>query len=149
MSSLIDDNTKSEYAAIMSGLHDTFKRSIYYYLENNTLSLSSNGSYNAAYGKQQPTVNVTTQMSSGVLNARIHYIDPLDRRTQKEFQDANIPFNTALQLARIKIDATDYNIFKSAKTVIIDGTVFEMISSAIPIAPFAVNYRTILLAEKK
>lgn len=133
---LIGPDGKNMLEGVIDHIHDTFKRPVYAYRDEQVAILSFNPSYNAMYGSAaDPSQdNKTVELAPQTFYCRIFYYNQFNR-------PININDSTVLGLdvdvgrARVKCDNAAYEFFKDAKRVEFDNKMF-MFHSPKPVGLF-------------
>ena len=72
---IFTEEEKIHLAKPLNDLHDSFKRPVVWYKENDILTISTDANFNFAYGTDQANVTKTVTLSSGSFDARIQYLN--------------------------------------------------------------------------
>ena len=144
MASIFTPEEKSELAAMLHTVHDTFARPITVYQDGTKILVSTDPNFNPLYRRNTSNVEVTPVAT--VINARVQY------GRDQEFDavtDSSLDFQTKINFpigyCRIKVDTDGYELLKDAKRIEVDGKTFTVLSSNRPHGLFESTYYTFLL----
>ncbi len=144
MASFLTAAQKASMQAVMTNIHDTFKRSLKAFKDGKKVILSTNPSYSHIY--KQPVANVEREKVERTIEARIYY---LPRHQDKE--NASLSTEDSLKLqqeaaqVRIKVTVADYEFLKTAERVVLDDHPYEIISTEVPHGLFGSGFYTFYL----
>lgn len=136
MASLLTNDEKNYVDSLFDDLHDTFKTTIYAFVEEAT-TVEPDLNYNPLYNR---TVNQSKAVTNIVkvkypIEARVFY----QRLTEEErLADASIPSSN--DNCRLKIRVSDYETLKKASTIEVNGENYKLDSKNNYIGPFSKNY---------
>tara|TARA_R110002020_G_scaffold221622_1_gene429745 strand:- start:124 stop:570 length:447 start_codon:yes stop_codon:yes gene_type:complete len=144
MASFLTDGQKDAIADVFDGMHDTFKRDITIYQQDNVIFVATNDTYNALYQRIGNASTTRTEVTSTTVGARILYVDRQVERDMGELKaQINVPLSEGI--VRIKIEKAGYDLFKKATEIEVDGARYTIISDASAIGPFVVKFYTLYL----
>lgn len=141
MASLLTNDEKNYVDSLFDDLHDTFKTTIYAFVEEST-TIQADLNYNPLYNR---TVNQSKAVTNVVkvkypIEARVFY----QKLTEEErLTEALIPSSN--DNCRLKIKVSDYEIIKKASIIEVNGENYKLNSKNNYIGPFSKNYVTITL----
>jgi len=145
MASLLTDSQKTEIQAALSEVHDTFKRDIFVYIEEQVSTRPSVSSYNPIYGRAKDSARSTSQIElvKHTVEARVRYAVSQD----DYLASAKGQFNIKLSQGevRIKVDLDGYNKVRKSSRIEIDDELFVVDSDSKNVGPFDTQFYTVIL----
>jgi hypothetical protein len=141
MASIFTDAEKASIDSLFVDIHDTFKGTIYAFVEEAT-SVDSDVDYNPLYGrtKSQSIVVSDIVKVKYPIEARIFYPTQSE---EERLSDTMLPSSD--DKCRIKIAKADYEIIKRASVIEVDGENYKVDSKQGPIGPFSITYVQVIL----
>lgn len=141
MASLITDAEKVTIENLFADLHDTFKTTVYAFVEESS-SVESDVDYNPLYNRTKSQSRVVPDIVKVKypIEARVFY----PKLTEEErLQDVMIPSSN--DKCRLKIAKADYEIIKRSSVIEVDGENYKLDSKNNQIGPFTINYVEVML----
>lgn len=140
--SILSATEKSSIDSVFDAMHDTFKRTIYMYVEEQqSVDLSDN---NPLFGGGTPTVRTELVQYTG--EARVKYIN--DQRDVPAGYSVDNDLIRSNGLVRLKVNSTDKELLKKASRIEVDDILWTLDGSPKPIGPFARNYFEVYLIRE-
>ena len=139
---LIPDSDQLKYDDVFNDIHDTFSRKIIVYKTPERVIISTNSNYNFIYTDAQEGLEVKYVPVSGVIDARIKWLDPSDLKGQKDIKE-----EVHGNIVRLKIRKEDIGWFDDWKRVEVDGRPVQFFGTAQPHGLFDPNFYTVYLEE--
>lgn len=122
----------SEAESLLGEAFDSFKEYIVIYKTANKTIISTNGSFNFAFGLEQPDISTAKVVQSGRFHATVEYSDTRDDQ-RLDTSDANIPALQEKGWVRISISgASGADFLQNSEIVKIDGKDFRRQSDMLP-----------------
>ena len=145
--SLMSEDEKLAYQAVINDLAKTFERPLVMYKTPEKVIASTNPNYNFTYGDNQLNGDVASYIvNSGVFNARISAVSAEQANI---FAVQNVAIEGRLEQAKnivkIKLEASGAAFIKEAKFIDLDGDRYIIISPARKHGLFYPEYSTIYL----
>jgi len=139
---LIPNSEQLLYDNVFNDIHDTFSRPILIYKTPERIIISTNTSYNFIYNDAQEGIEVQYVPVSGIIDARIKWLDPSDLKGQKDIKE-----EVHGNIVRLKIKKEDMDWFNEWKRIEIDGRTVQFFGTSQPHGLFDPNFYTIYLEE--
>lgn len=139
---LIPDSDQLLYDNVFNDIHDTFSRKIVVYKTPERVVISTNSNYNFVYSSTQDGLEVQYIPVSGILDARIKWLDPSDLKGQVDIKE-----EVHGNIVRLKIRKEDIVWFEDWKRIEIDGRTVQFFGTSQPHGLFDPNFYTIYLEE--
>lgn len=139
---LVPDSDQLLYDEVFNDIHDTFSRPILVFKTPERVVISTNTSYNFIYNDSQESLDVQYIPVSGIINARIKWLDPSDLKGQKDIKE-----EVHGNIVRLKIKKEDMVWFDEWKRIEIDGRTVQFFGTSQPHGLFDPNFYTIYLEE--
>jgi hypothetical protein len=142
MASLFSDNEKNAIESMLNDVHDTFKKSIYVYIEEVTSIDFSDTQFNPIYGRSfnQAKTSKDKKLTKHTVEARVFY----DSQKDNEFIE-DIGAGSSENIIRIKVNYDAKELIKNASVIEVDDERYSLISDAEAIGPFSNTYWKIYL----
>ncbi len=141
MASFISPSQKVGLQAVMTNIHDTFKRTLKAFKEGKLVVLSTNVQYSHVY--KQPIDNATKQTVERDIEARVYYFP---KKMNQQIQSAtDLTLTQDTEEVRLKISTSDYNFVKDCDRFVLDGFAFEKASPPRPNGLFDTGFYTVYL----
>jgi hypothetical protein len=137
--SLISQSEKDGLDAIMDDVHATFARDIVVYKFATQTVVTTNENFNPLYHTAGTETSIVNTPVSGVLSARIKYVD------DKSASSLDIKLQAPVGHVRIKIPASGKTLFENAQRVDLDGDRYVIDSALRGHGLFDNKYYTIYL----
>ena len=135
---------RADYQSVFQNMHETFAREISIYKTKQGVFVATNNAYNALYGRLNNSSRSIKEVEKYTTTARIKYIGTQPEELVNAFgSQVNVRFPEGT--VRLKLDATGYELIKSAPRVEIDGELFKIVSDPSKIGPFGVLFYSIYL----
>jgi len=142
MADLISSDQKLAYRSVFYDIHDTFARDIIIFKIPKRTVISSDLTYNFAYGGQQDGTEVTYAPVSGVFQARVMWLNP---STLNGFKDIKEEIHGNIVKLKVKKDVFDF--LDNAQHVEIDGRSVQFFGSSQPHGLFGIDFYNIFYEE--
>lgn len=145
MASFFTDAQKAGLNAVMSDMHDTWKRPIRAFKQGRQVVLSTDPNYSHVYGK--PLAADTTIVTlERTIQARVYYYAlHQDTETMSSSTEDSIKLAQAAAKVRIKVAQDDYDFLKNAERIVLDGSTFSIASTPMPHGLFGSGFYTLQL----
>jgi hypothetical protein len=144
--SLISQSEKDGLDAIMDDVHATFARDIVVYKFATQTVVTTNENFNPLYHTAGTETSIVNTPVSGVLSARIKYVDDVEQKFwNKSASSLDIKLQAPVGHVRIKIPASGKTLFENAQRVDLDGDRYVIDSALRGHGLFDNKYYTIYL----
>lgn len=141
---LVSDLDQLSYDNVFNDIHDTFSRKIVVYKTPERVVISTNPNYNFMYTDAQEGIDVKYVPVSGLIDARIKWLNPSDLKGQKDIKE-----EVHGNIVRLKIKKEDIEWFNDWKHIEIDGRTVQFFGTSQPHGLFDPNFYTVYLEESE
>lgn len=139
MASFFDDDEKNAVEELFDDLHDTFKRTIYAFVEEASF-VDFQSDFNSTYNRRNNQSKGLPQRVKYEIEARIFH-----ERWNPDDVDNDTGLPTSENIVRLKVTPADHETLKKASVIEVDGDTYSLISDDQKIGPFSVNYHEVWL----
>lgn len=139
--SLVSESLKSQIELQLGKIHDTFKKTqLKVYCESEVVVASTDPDFNPIF--RRPSSHVVNQPQIHTIEARISYGDVLNN---DRLENSGIKLSS--NEAYLKIKSEDFELFKQAKRMELNGERYSVSSEKRPIGMFSTKYYGIKLKK--
>ena len=141
------DTEKADFGTVLDDLHETFAQNVVFYRERNILTISSDTNFNYVYQDSQAGVTSTTQVHSGLLDARISYLSP----GKQDFPLPDFNIDNSKTYVRIRTKLSNLSVLDEIKELHLDGLKYEVASAPKPhsLFPNTTKYVDVIFSSIK
>lgn len=134
---LIGAAGKIELEGVIDDVHDTFKRPLWVYKDNEVTIIATNPSFNSVYQAAADAAqdNKTIELVKQEFYCRVFYYNQFNRPVNVN-DSSVLGLETTVGRVRIKCDNEAHAFIKDAKRLEFDGYKFEIMSMARPVGLF-------------
>ncbi len=135
---MFTDAERAELSSLYSIAFESFKERVVAYKNATETILNTSSNYNFAYGPNQPNLDISHKIQSGVFYATIQHMNSLTDQTLDVKGES--PIFVSSPFVKIGVTGDDRDFLADAKKLVVDGLEFQPATKGRPRGIIDRNY---------